>query len=174
MASRLQVCAQNPQPCVGGYEVPGFDGSRIPFALRCGANPAPVPGTFRGFSGPSLLTAIRSQRHSPASPSHFRSFCILHSTFILRPGVALVEPWWRFEGALGWPWGGSLVPSRWLCGGLGVALRWLCIPESMPSICLVYGSEVAFRIQVDQVNLAALYRHQARPKPSASAELNSS
>ena len=54
-----------------------------------------------------------------------------------------MEPWWSLGGALGWPWGGSLVPSRWLCGGLGVALRWLCTPESMPSICLVYGLGVA-------------------------------
>src|ERR1035441_10876847 len=45
--------------------------------------------------------------------------------------------------ALGWLWGGSVVPSRWLCGGLGVALRSLCTPESMPSICLVYGLGVA-------------------------------
>jgi hypothetical protein len=34
--------------------------------------------------------------------------------------------------ALVWPW----------CG-LGVALGWLCTPESMPSICLVYGFVVA-------------------------------
>src|ERR1035441_3526584 len=38
----------------------------------------------------------------------------------------------RLEVALGWPW--------W---SLGVALRWLCTPESMPSICLVYGLGVA-------------------------------
>src|SRR5664279_4132161 len=34
---------------------------------------------------------------------------------------------------LGWPW-----------GSLGVALVWLCSPESMPSICLVYGFRVAW------------------------------
>jgi hypothetical protein len=98
-----------------------------------------------------------------------------HSAFCIPPSsFAPVWLWWSLGGALREPWGGSLVPSRWLCGGLGVALRWLCIPESMPSICLVYGSEVAFRIQVDQVNLAAPYRHQTRSKPSASAESNSS
>src|ERR1017187_7716176 len=31
----------------------------------------------------------------------------------------------------------------WPCGGLVVALGWLCTPESMPSICLVYGFEMA-------------------------------
>jgi hypothetical protein len=35
------------------------------------------------------------------------------------------------------------LPTKWLCGGLGVALRWLCTPESMPSICLLYGFVVA-------------------------------
>src|ERR1019366_526600 len=38
-----------------------------------------------------------------------------------------------FGVALGWPW-----------GGLVMALGWLCTPESMPSICLVYGFVVAF------------------------------
>ena len=63
----------------------------------------------------------------------------------LRAGfeVALVEPWWSLGGALVEPWwslGGALV-EPW--GGLGVALGWLCTPESMPSICLVYGLVVA-------------------------------
>ena len=45
--------------------------------------------------------------------------------------------------ALWWLWGGSVLPSRWLCGGLVVALGWLCTPESVPSLCLVYGFLVA-------------------------------
>src|ERR1035437_357648 len=47
-------------------------------------------------------------------------------------GVAVVEPWWRFRVAVGWPW-----------GGFRVALGCLCTPESMPSICLLYGFGVA-------------------------------
>src|ERR1035441_889121 len=31
----------------------------------------------------------------------------------------------------------------WLWYGFGVALVWLCTPESMPSICLLYGFAVA-------------------------------
>jgi hypothetical protein len=46
--------------------------------------------------------------------------------------VALVWPWCGLGVALVWPW----------CS-LGVALVWLCTPESMPSICLVYGLGVA-------------------------------
>src|ERR1035441_1367512 len=38
----------------------------------------------------------------------------------------------RHAEARSWPW----------CG-LGVALGWLCTPESMPSICLLYGFAVA-------------------------------
>ena len=49
-----------------------------------------------------------------------------------RFGVALVEPWWSLGVALVWLW----------CG-FRVALRWLCTPESMPSICLLYGFVVA-------------------------------
>src|ERR1017187_9886941 len=47
-------------------------------------------------------------------------------------GVALVEPWWSLGGALVEPWCGFVV-----------ALWWLCTPESMPSICLLYGFAVA-------------------------------
>src|ERR1039458_3087133 len=47
-------------------------------------------------------------------------------------GVALVWLWCGLGVALVWPW-----------GGLGVALGWLCTPESMPSICLLYGFVVA-------------------------------
>src|ERR1035437_68453 len=35
----------------------------------------------------------------------------------------------------------DVYTSLWC--GFGVALRWLCTPESMPSICLVYGFVVA-------------------------------
>src|ERR1017187_7441294 len=48
--------------------------------------------------------------------------------------VALVWLWCGFGVALGWPW-----------GGFAVALGWRCTPESMPSICLVYGFEVALK-----------------------------
>src|ERR1035438_9378090 len=61
-----------------------------------------------------------------------RRFCDLPSAIPRRSWVALVEPWWSFGGALVWLW----------CG-LGVALRCLCTPESMPSICLVFGFGVA-------------------------------
>src|ERR1035437_3418986 len=47
-------------------------------------------------------------------------------------GVAVVEPWWRFRVAVGWPW-----------GGFRAALGCLCTPESMPSICILYGFGVA-------------------------------
>jgi hypothetical protein len=36
--------------------------------------------------------------------------------------VALVEPWGGLGGALGWLWGGFVVPISWLSTGLGVAL----------------------------------------------------
>src|ERR1035441_404631 len=42
------------------------------------------------------------------------------------------------------------VALVWLWCGFGVALVWLCTPESMPSICLVYGFGLAwggFRVQ---------------------------
>ena len=46
--------------------------------------------------------------------------------------MALWALCWSLGVALGWPW-----------GSLGVALGWLWTPESMPSICLVYGFVVA-------------------------------
>src|ERR1035441_10606867 len=46
--------------------------------------------------------------------------------------VALVGLWCGSGGALVWLW--------W---SLGVALGWLWTPESMPSICLLYGFAVA-------------------------------
>src|ERR1019366_4268715 len=42
-----------------------------------------------------------------------------------------------------WLWCGFGVALVWPWGGFGVALRWLCTPESMPSICLLYGFGVA-------------------------------
>src|ERR1022692_3902277 len=48
-----------------------------------------------------------------------------------------------FEVALRWLVGGLWVAWRWLSVGFGVALGWLCTPESMPSICVVYGLGVA-------------------------------
>ena len=42
-----------------------------------------------------------------------------------------------------WLWGRIGVALRWLWCGFRVALGWLCTPESMPSICLVYGFVVA-------------------------------
>src|ERR1035441_9325634 len=60
---------------------------------------------------------------NPARPSRNKSqrFWPKGGNYSPGFGVALVEPWWS----------------------LGVALGWLCTPESMPSICLVYGSVVA-------------------------------
>jgi hypothetical protein len=52
---------------------------------------------------------------------------ILHPTFPTHP-----SPRCGFGGALWEPW-----------GGFREALGWLCSPESMPSICLVYGFVVA-------------------------------
>ena len=69
-------------------------------------------------------------------------------------GGALVEPWWSLGGALVEPWwslGGALVEPWW---SLGVALWWLCTPESMPSICLVYGFGVALGGSARSLGLA--------------------
>src|ERR1017187_8261070 len=60
-----------------------------------------------------------------------------------RMRVALVWLWGGCRVALGWPWGGLGAALEWPWGGLGVALGWLCTPESMPSICLLYGLGVA-------------------------------
>src|ERR1035438_7940747 len=68
------------------------------------------------------------------------------------PGAKFVFP--GFEVALRWLWCGFGVALVWLWCGFGVALvgpwwghggalGWLCTPESMPSICLVYGFAVA-------------------------------
>ena len=45
--------------------------------------------------------------------------------------------------ALGWLWGGFEVALYSQVDSFVVALGWLCTPESMPSICLVYGFLVA-------------------------------
>src|ERR1035438_2364690 len=60
-------------------------------------------------SPPVNVTALVRPHRRVVGP-HFPGF-----------GVALVEPW----------------------GGFGGALVWLCTPESMPSICLQYGLGVA-------------------------------
>src|ERR1035438_9291321 len=52
--------------------------------------------------------------------------------FAVGLGVVLVWLWCGFGVALVGPW----------CG-FGGALVWLCTPESMPSICLLYGFAVA-------------------------------
>jgi hypothetical protein len=57
--------------------------------------------------------------------------------------VALVWLWCGCGVALVWLWCGFGVAVVWLWCGFVVALGWLCSPESMPSICLVYGFEVA-------------------------------
>jgi hypothetical protein len=57
MASRLEARAQNPRPCVGRYEVQGFDCSRIPFALLSDANLAPLRANVREFSAATLPAA---------------------------------------------------------------------------------------------------------------------
>jgi hypothetical protein len=54
--------------------------------------------------------------------------------FDAAPGLYLALRW--LEGRMGVAW-------RWLGGGFGVAVGWLCTPESMPSICLLYGFVVA-------------------------------
>src|ERR1039457_7414250 len=51
--------------------------------------------------------------------------------------------WGRMVVAVVAPCGGLGVAWGWLGGGLGVAVGWLCTPESMPSICLLYGFGVA-------------------------------
>src|ERR1039458_7428997 len=58
-------------------------------------------------------------------------------------GVALVEPWGGFGGALGWLWWSLEVALVKPWGGFGEALGWLCTPESMPSIWLWCGLGVA-------------------------------
>src|ERR1035441_3158249 len=61
-----------------------------------------------------------------------RRCCHLPSAIPRRSWVALGWPWWSLGGALEWLW----------CG-LGGALRCLCTPESMPSIWLCGGFEMA-------------------------------
>src|ERR1017187_2325593 len=57
--------------------------------------------------------------------------------------LALVWLWCGFGVAVVWLWCGLGVALVWPWCGFGVALVWLCSPESMPSICLVYGFAVA-------------------------------
>src|ERR1039458_3415745 len=51
--------------------------------------------------------------------------------------------WCGFGVAWGWLWWRLVVAWGWLGGGFRVALGWLWTPESMPSICLLYGFGVA-------------------------------
>src|ERR1039457_220301 len=57
--------------------------------------------------------------------------------------VALMWLWCGFGVPIGWLSVGFEVALGWLWWSLGVALGWLCTPESMPSICLLYGFGVA-------------------------------
>src|ERR1035438_3040483 len=100
-----------------------------------------------GWRQPTRCSAKRFMRHRSAKRnsvlwgSHEGGFVGALVWLWWSLGVALVEPWGGFGGAL-----------RWLWGSLGVALVWLCTPESMPSICLVYGSGVALGGFLPQVS----------------------
>ncbi len=72
-------------------------------------------------------------------------FCIRHSAFDLRLGVALGSHWCSLGVALGWLWSGFGVALEWLWGrnrlainrlwgGFDVALRWLWVtfPRAFP------------------------------------------
>ena len=69
-------------------------------------------------------------------------------------GVALVEPWWSFGGALGWLWSRNPLAISWLWGRIGVALvePWggftvallsHCPPNPLPIPSQAHGSYVA-------------------------------
>src|ERR1017187_10095247 len=77
-----------------------------------------------GNAAELLNPRLRPHRKAPCTPFRRWLWCGF--------GVALMWLWWGFGGAL-----------RWLWWGLGGALGWLCTPESMPSICLLYGFAVA-------------------------------
>src|ERR1035441_2230164 len=77
-----------------------------------------------GNAAELLNPRLRHHRKAPCTPFRRWLWCGF--------GVALMWLWWGFGGAL-----------RWLWWGLGGALGWLCTPESMPSICLLYGFAVA-------------------------------
>src|ERR1035438_4749239 len=80
--------------------------------------------------------------------------------FAVGLGVVLVWLWCGFGVALVWLWWGLGVALVGPWCGFGGALVWLCTPESMPSICLLYGFAVAlgglsvqgsgFRVQGDR------------------------
>src|ERR1035437_5429337 len=55
--------------------------------------------------------------------------------------------------------------NGWLSVGFGVALGWLCTPESMPSICLLYGFGVALG------GFPAFKAEVVRPPPARDNEL---
>jgi hypothetical protein len=54
-----------------------------------------------------------------------RPFCILHSAFNLRLGVALVSHWSGFRVALGSHWGRIGVALGWLWGAYQLAINTL-------------------------------------------------
>src|ERR1035438_4368697 len=69
-----------------------------------------------------------------------RMRCVLLQITVQRADSRL---WGGLGVALGYPWGGFRVALYSTVDGFVVALGWLCTPESMPSICLVYGFVVA-------------------------------
>ena len=89
--SRLEARPQPRRPCLDGYEVLGFDCSRMPFALLSEAHLAPVRGKIRGFSGLSPFAAARVPRYSLA--------CSLHPPLNPLPTSWLA---FGFGVALGW------------------------------------------------------------------------
>src|ERR1035441_1281546 len=66
-------------------------------------------------------------------------------------------------------WGGFGVPIGWLAVGFEVALVWLCTPESMPSICLLYGFGVALGGFVRPAVCLRLPHFPRWPKPGKAA-----
>ena len=115
------------------------------------ACPTHVPPMYRAYTShvPGLHLPIPSQAHGlylacithvPGFgslsafiilPSSFafggfaRPFCILHSAFYLRSGVALGSHWGGFRVAWGWLWGAYRLAINTLWGGFDVALMWL-------------------------------------------------
>src|ERR1039458_2073025 len=78
-----------------------------------------------GNAAELLNPRLRHHRKAPCTPFRRWLWCGF--------GGALVEPWWS----------------------LGVALWWLCTPESMPSICLLYGFAVALGGSARQIGRAS-------------------
>src|ERR1035437_3337303 len=87
--------------------------------IACRVARSRPPDCDRGKRREAAPSAGRRTGFAVALGGFVRPFNMLHSAFQLRPGVALVEPWWSLGGALGWPWGRIGVALRWLCGGFG-------------------------------------------------------